>query len=327
MERELLRHYRKQAEKCWSAISKAQQEHPILSLELWRQQSKDEVENTCFQELRLLWENFKSHFSVEHLPLVGDIDRVADWYFKVEPPFTKKKAKEFPDAFILSAIERYHAECNANIAIISCDNDFREACASRRYLQHFDSLDQYIDAFKPELTKEKYLTEEPVEPTRPIVTEDLTELKSILGRGDQVTQIEIDRVIGLLGTRGENYRYFFRNSGNPLWLPYLKANDLFGSPPQVVQPEDGSFEIPDWPPIYYLAKVFETAPTHREEVLSILEELPTNRNPYILEGIVEILLQSNSPDLLRFSEQIMAFVDHSQWHHEKVIQLIDRLSL
>ena len=327
MERELLRHYRNQAKKCWDAVSKAQLEHPIPSLGLWEPQSQDEVEDACFQELQVQWENFKSHFSIESLPLVGDMNRVADWYFKIEPPFTEKKPKEFPDAFILSALEKYHADYNANIAVVSRDVGFKNACTSRRYLQHFDDLKQYIDAFKPELTKEKYLTEEPVDPTRPIVTEDLTELKSILGRGDQVTPIEIERAIELLGTRGENFRYFFYNTDSPLWLPHLKAKGLFSNPPQVRQAEDGSFEIPDWPPIYYLERVFKKSLSHRGEILSILEELPTTTNPRVLEEIVEIVLQSDGSDLPRFSEQIMTFVDHSQWSHEKIIQLIDRLSL
>ena len=117
--------------------------------------------------------------------------------------------------------------------------------------------------FKPELTKEKYFSEKPVDPTQSIVTEDLQELKTILGRGVDATQFEINRVIKLLQGRGENYRYFFLKADEPMWLPYLKANGLFDNPPQVEQIGDGGLKIPDWPPIYYLERVFASA---REEV-------------------------------------------------------------
>ena len=182
MERELLRHYQVQAEKCADAVEKAQDMYPISSLEMWKSRPKNEVIEECFNRLKTDWEHFKSHFTVENLPLVGDFDRVVDWYFSVQPPFSPSKKKEFPDAFILSALDLYHNDHKANIAVVSGDGDFSAACKIRRYIQHFKGLEKYIKAFEPELTKEKYVIEEPVDPTQPIVTEDLTELKAILAR-------------------------------------------------------------------------------------------------------------------------------------------------
>ena len=141
-----------------------------------------------------------------------------------------------------------------------------------------------------------------------------------------VTQIEIERVIRLLQSRGENYRYFFLNAKEPMWIPHLHASGFFGNPPEVELTEDGGFKIPDWPPIYYLERVFE-APTGRDEVLGILDELPETTNPRVLEGIVNIVLKSDdSNTLVRFSERLLAFVDHYQWGHEKIIRLVNRLS-
>lgn len=182
MERELLRHYQIQAEKCADAVEKAQNMYPISSLEMWKSRPKNEVIKECFNRLEADWEHFKSHFTVESLPLVGDLGLVVDWYFSVQPPFSPAKKKEFPDAFILSALDLYHNDHKANIAVVSRDGDFSTACKIRRHIQHFESLEKYIKAFEPELTKEKYVIEEPVDPTQPIVTEDLTELKAILGR-------------------------------------------------------------------------------------------------------------------------------------------------
>ncbi len=183
MERELLRHYQIQAEKCADAVEKTQKMYPISSLEMWTARPKSEIIEACFNELKSQWEHFKSHFTVESLPLVGDLDRVVDWYFEVKPPFSDpKKLKEFPDAFILSALDLYHNDHRANIAVVSGDRDFSNACQVRRHIQHFDKLEQYIKAFEPELTRERYVIEEPVDPTQPIVTEDLTELRAVLGR-------------------------------------------------------------------------------------------------------------------------------------------------
>ena len=325
MEREILRHYWRQAEECADAVHKAQQKHPMPFLKMWTPRPKNEVIDECFNELKSQWEQFKSHFVVEELPLVGDIDRVVDWYFSVEPPFSKNKNKEFPDAFILSALESYHNDHKANIAVVSGDGDFGKSCKIRRYIYHFDSLKEYASAFKPEFTREQHLIEEPVDPTQSIVTEDLQELKAILGRGDGATQVEIDRVIKLLQSRGDNYRYFFNNADEPMWIPHLKASGLLDNLPEVEQTEDGSLKIPDWPPIYYLERVCDSA---REEVFTILEGLPENTNPRVLEGIVTIVLKSDDTnDLMRLSEKILAFVDHSRWGHEKIIQLVNRLSL
>ena len=295
MERELFRHYQRRAEACADAVnSKALQEHPIPFLKIWKPQPKEEVIVKCFKELKSQWEQFKSHFTVEELPLVGDINRVVDWYFSVQPPFGKgKKRKEFPDAFILSTLESYFKDHKANIAVVSGDGDLRTACKMRPYIQHYDSLKDYVKAFEPELTKEEYFIEEPVDPTQSIVTEDLQELKAILGRGASATQVEINRVIKLLQVRGENYRYFFLNADEPMWLPYLKANGFFDNPPEVEQTEEGGSKIPGWPPIDYLIRVCASA---HEEVLTMVEEIPETKNPRVLEGIVTIVLKSNDKE-------------------------------
>ncbi len=141
-----------------------------------------------------------------------------------------------------------------------------------------------------------------------------------------VTEIEIKRVMRLLQSRGQNYRYFFLNAKDPMWIPHLRANGFFGNPPEVERTEDGGLKIPDWPPIYYLERVFE-APTVRDEVLSILDELPETTNPRVLEGIVNIVLKSDdSNNLVRFSEKLLTFVDHCLGGHEKIIRLVNKLS-
>jgi hypothetical protein len=239
-------------------------------------------------------------------------------------PFSEKKQKEFPDAFVLSALEQYHDTHKVNIAIISFDGDFKNACALLPYVQHFTSLEDYVNAFKPELSREQHTIEEPVDPLRPIVTEDLTELKGILGRGPQVTDIESNRLIALLQSRGENYRYFFLNATDPFWIPRLQAAGLFARLPDVEQLPDGNIKIPDWPPIYYLEKAFEKDP---EAVLRIVESLPATSNPRILQRIVSIASKSDKAGIIsRLAPKILAAAENPRWGRENFITLLKKLS-
>jgi hypothetical protein len=325
MERELLRHYESQAKECADEWRRLQEKHPIGSLSSWVQRRADDVETECFNELKSKWDHFKSHFTLESLPLVGQLEDVVNWYFAIQAPFAVgKKLKEFPDAFIVSAIDLYHQQHKANIAVVSWDEGIRTACGTRRYVQHFETLEAYATAFAPELTREEYAPEEPIDPTLPIVTEDLTELKGILGRGSQVTEIESKRLIALLQSRGENYRYFFLNATEPSWIPLLEAAGFFANLPNAEQMPDGTTKIPDWPPIYYLEKVFDKEP---EAVVRILESLPTTTNPRILERIVAIASKCDTSGLIsRLAPKILAAAENPNWSREKFIALLKKLS-
>ncbi len=309
MERELLRKFDEQAEKVAQALINAHKTHPISSLSLVDLPPKDELKSKCYDEMVRQWETFKEHFRVEELPLVErNLKEAVDWYFRKEPPFSNpKKPKEFPDAFILSALEHYHEEYKANIAVVSGDGDFIKACVLRRFIVHFSSLDDYIKAFEPELTSED-LERPVIDPTRPITTEDLTELQAILGRGNEVTSIEIDRVLNLLRSRGTNYDYFFAHAKDDIWLEPLRSNGHFDNPPD--ETLDGDDWAPFWPPLNYLVRVYETMP---EMVLEILENLPETSNPHILEGFMDAVLKADSVEgVNRLSSRILSFVELPQ---------------
>ncbi len=245
-------------------------------------------------------------------------------YFAIKALFSPAKPKEFPHAFVLSALDGYHKAHKVNIAVISLDADFKNACALLSYIRHFTSLEDYVNAFKPELPREEHAIEEPVDPLQPIVTEDLTELKGILGRGSQVTQMESDRLLTLLQSRGENYRYFFLNATEPFWIPRLQAAGFFANLPDIQQMPDGSTKIPDWPPIYYLEKAFDK---DAEAVVRIVESLPATSNPRILEHIVSIASKCDRPDLVsRLAPKILASAENPRWGREEFIALLNKLS-
>ena len=302
MERELFRHYEKRARDSAVALEKAHKTHPVSDLSLVDLPPINELEDKCLTELKRQWEAFKEHFIIEELPLVGSLDDVVGWYFAAEPPFLNK-SKEFPDAFILSSLESYHQKHQANIAVVTADGDFMKACLMRPYIDYYKSVREYTEAFKPALTAED-LESEPIDPTQPIVTEDLTELKTILGRGSSATSIEVDRALNLLRSRGENYRYFFLNSSDPIWLDHLEQEGYFKDPPNVVVSADGHVQYPFWPEIQYLKNVCRDA---HEEVIQLVLQLPAVDNPRVYNDILDIALELDSEQSARLKPKMLEY--------------------
>jgi len=321
MERELFRHFKQEAEKVTESVTKAHEAYPIDNLSLAELPSQEELKTKCIEEMVRQWSSFKKHFVEEALPITGNLEDVVDWYFDVSPPFSKKKSKEFPDAFIISALDQYHKQHHANIAVISSDTDFEQACADRRYIWYFPGLKEYIKAFQPELSGKERLQGD-VDFTKPITTEDLTELKTILARGGQVTPIETQRVMQLLESRGSNYDYFFQNATDVVWFQHLSENDYFIIPPNVEQTTEEHYVGPWWPPIEYLIRIFDTVP---DKVLDEISKLPNTDNFRVLEGILKIVLKADSVDaVLRFSQFITSFIENWRWGHELIISLLTK---
>lgn len=313
-EREIQRHFMRRAEKVAQAIHKADKIYPIERLGFQKILPKDELISTCIDEMNVQWTSFKDFFVVKELPIVGNIEKVIDWYFEVKAPFgTNKKEKEFPDAFIISILDLYHEKTQSNIAVIGKDGDFCVACSSRHYIAYYEKLEDYISAFKEHSSGDKILPDE-IDLTKPIVTEDLTELKSILARGIDATPIERKRVMKLLKSRGENYTYFFMNVNDTIWMQYLIDEEYF-SPPES---KDYSLRLP----LEYLLRIFDTLPT---EVIQIVSKLPLTTHCYTLNSIFEIILKSNSADvtsdLVKF---IIQFIKCCSWNYELIIEFLNK---
>ncbi len=319
MERELLRQYLGKSDKLATKLSGAHKEYQKCTPDVEKLPSKDELSSKTYEGFVSRWNEFKEHFTVEALPLLDDIEAVVDQYFSVLPPFSASKPKEFPDAFILSVLKRYHRENGSNIAVISADGDFKTACNLLRYIQHFNDLKDYVAAFEPELSSDS-ISIEPLDPTKPITTEDLTELKAILKRGDDATQIEVQRVMGLLEARGTNYDYFFGHAADKIWFKPLKDSGYFKNPPKAEDDIEGQRRSYWWPPLLYLIRVYDKIP---DEVLNVVETLPVSDNSRVLEGIVDIVLKANKPEVtLRLKDHILAYVDHASWDRDRLVGLL-----
>src|ERR1051325_6595771 len=68
MERELMRHYERQAARCGALWAELQNQHPIKSLKSWQPRSAEEVSAECLIVLKDKWDEFKKHFTVESTP-------------------------------------------------------------------------------------------------------------------------------------------------------------------------------------------------------------------------------------------------------------------
>ena len=304
-----MRKYSDRAKEVAHVFEKAVSTHPVSSLELGDLPSREDMEEQCRTRLHQQWEVFKEHFIVVTLPLVGSLEEVVDWYIAVELPFASGgKRKEFPDAFILSALDLYHHQHSASIAVVTDDQGFGEACGSRPYINHYPSMDQYIKAFEPEFTSDT-IEIEPVDLTKPIVTEDLSALKEILDRGSSVTSVEIDRVMMLLRTHGTNYTYFFSNCSDPFWLDRLK-NDYFHNPPNKIVLPDDTIQYPSWPELFYLKKICQYVPN---DVIEIVLQLPEVDNPRIYDYILEIALSLDGGQSIRLMPMILEFTSQSHY--------------
>jgi hypothetical protein len=146
--RELEKKFGELADETAQIIHSASQKYPINLLKDWAYAGKDKSELRA-QLLAIMeqeWKQFQRHFKVVRLTDNGNLERVIDWYFEKKPPFGEgKKAKEFPDAIMVSALDKYCAKHKAKLAVISRDGDFKNACASRPQFIYFESLPAYLE--------------------------------------------------------------------------------------------------------------------------------------------------------------------------------------
>lgn len=318
MERELLRQFKIRSDDSAAAFTKAARDTLIKAAGVGNPLQEGQLAQRCLNALKEQWETFKAHFHVEALPLVGNFEEVIDWYFECRAPFSPKKKYEFPDAFILSTLDEYYRQYGARVAVVSQDQDFAAACSLRRYLVHFSTLRQYIDSFKPVVSRSG--EGELVDPTVPITTEDLTEIQAMLRRGDDVISSEITRVLQLLKGRGSNYEYFFRNAKSTVWLEPLRAGGFFDNPPAVERLDDGSVRSFPWWPVEYLQHVF---PQDQRKVLEVFAAMQPTDNRHVLGCIVDMVAASKDASVLdELYARVDAYLDTPQPRWDRIEQLL-----
>ena len=141
----------------------------------------------------------------------------------------------------------------------------------------------------------------------PITAQDQKEIQTILNLSDK-SKNDIQRMFSLIERRGANFVFFFRQvseNADATWLPYLKKRGYFAHPPNVQLIDDESVIFPFWWPIHYLAKVSNQAP---DEVIEIVENLPSVSNPLVYDGVMEIALQLHGDQSAKLKPKILESV-------------------
>lgn len=67
-------------------------------------------------------------------------------YFDGQPPFESRSSKEFPDAFVLEALNSYCAENRIKMYVVTGDNVMRDSAASRDHLIPAHTLEDILSA-------------------------------------------------------------------------------------------------------------------------------------------------------------------------------------
>lgn len=145
--REIRRHLRRKANEAHAFITRAKKDAMILRNTnalpwhgIFAKVSADEIYN----ELVRKFEEFLDLGSVEIVPTnTVDINAVFDAYFDEKPPFAIKKS-EFPDAFVLLAINAISKQRGHQLYIVSQDNDVKGFCALHQNLISVNRLDELL---------------------------------------------------------------------------------------------------------------------------------------------------------------------------------------
>jgi hypothetical protein len=93
----------------------------------------------------------------EILPAMNiSADIIFQKYFDRKPPFgpAKKKA-EFPDAFVVSALQAWCAKKKQKMYVVSTDGDLQSACSNTGLLLHLKSVAEFVDLVLREEDDEK----------------------------------------------------------------------------------------------------------------------------------------------------------------------------
>lgn len=83
-----------------------------------------------------------SIITLQDIPIL----EVFDKYFTQSPPFGEgKKKSEFPDAFVISALQSWCARNNRKLYVVSGDEDMKSACETNERLLSLSRLEELLD--------------------------------------------------------------------------------------------------------------------------------------------------------------------------------------
>jgi len=148
--KEIKSHIISDVQKANKAISKFKNDAKILrnTKLLFSEIVDDFNEEKIIINLNAQLDSFLEKTKVSNLSTSSvSIDKVFDKYFNKHAPFGEgKKKSEFPDAFVMEALNNWCHENDEKIYIVSQDNDLKEYCEKNDRLFYLDKLAKFIDA-------------------------------------------------------------------------------------------------------------------------------------------------------------------------------------
>ena len=219
---------------------------------------------------------------------IGQIDPMADLF---DPKIQEAKRNQFHNIWM--EIEGFaHHRSNPD---------------EQRFMECFSTIDQII-----------------FDLLAPITAQNQQEIRTILEK-PAPTKDDINSMLGLITRRGANYRFFFEYAKNSVWIPILKDQGFFNTPPNVKPTDDGYVAYPFWPPISYLKRVVNNVP---DQVVDILTDLPETDNPRVLEEICDIVCDIEDIELsLKLKPWIIRYVKSPYQHislYDLIIKILNR---
>jgi hypothetical protein len=148
--REVRRHLCRKAAEAETVIKKAQKDAMVLRntpnlawAGIFEKVTLTQIESDLLEN----FERFLDNPRVEIIPVSGvDITEVFDAYFNERPPFaTSGKKSEFPDAFILSALNNISRDRGYKLYVISEDRDVKSYCQAHENLLSLGRLDELLE--------------------------------------------------------------------------------------------------------------------------------------------------------------------------------------
>jgi hypothetical protein len=120
-----------------------------------------------------------------------------------------------------------------------------------------------------------------------------------------ITPELVDQIKVKLKASRAAYEHFFNTIDDPAWIKPLQNAGFFKNPEPPTE-QDGYISFSFWPESQYLLKMADKAP---DEVLLVVKDIPETKNQRVLEDIAQILLKMDADKAVRFTENIVKFLE------------------
>ncbi len=146
------------------------------------------------------------HLGYEYL----NIHDVQDWRSELIAPFSERKKNEYSDGMTLSILLNYAKERSEHIAVVSEDDDWRQACERYKELEFYPSALAYSEHRDPEVEQyvklKLHLKKDPV--FRTLISKSLTERELEVGFGWDIVihSLNVNEITNLDFAAISNYK-------------------------------------------------------------------------------------------------------------------------